>query len=320
MPSNSQNKNQTIKKLEGCLIMGGHFKLKKLLGAGSFGTVYLAKRVAKSNSTGATSTDGEKFAVKVMTRPEEGSVEKWMLDEELRLQATVAGHQNILQVREASYETLKGAKFGCIRMDLCEGGDMNRAILRGMLDKEEQVRSALLQVIDGVMHCHDQGVYHRDLKPANILCSTEGEEVRVRIADFGLATQEAMMSDDTVAGTKSFMPPECICPELRRPNYSPALQDLWAVGMIVAGMSSGVFPWRTARMKDPCFRFYVEDPTRLGELMPRASNEVVQILQYVFRTDPFSRITLEQLREVVEKAPLFKEEEKRGFFDKLFGF
>ncbi|THU99917.1 kinase-like protein [Dendrothele bispora CBS 962.96] len=302
MPSNSQNQKQTIKKLEGCLIMGGHFKLKKLLGAGSFGTVYLAKRVTKSNSN-----DGEKFAVKVMPRPEEGSVEKWMLDEEL-------------QVREASYETLKGEKFGCIRMDLCEGGDMNQAILRGMLDKEEQVRSALLQVIDGVMHCHDQGVYHRDLKPANILCSMEGEGVRVRIADFGLATQEAMMSDDTVAGTKSFMPPECICSEFGRPNYSPALQDLWAVGMIVAGMSSGVFPWRTARTTDPSFMFYMENPTRLGELMPRASDEVVQILQYVFRTDPFSRVTLEQLREVVEKAPLFKEDEKRGFFDKLFGF
>ncbi|THU99922.1 kinase-like protein [Dendrothele bispora CBS 962.96] len=303
--------------------MGGHFKLKKLLGAGSYGTVYLAKRVAKPNPIGAvaTSNDGENFAVKVMPRPEEGSVEKWMSDEELRLQATVAGHRNILQVREASYETLKGEKFGCIRMDLCEGGDMNRAVLRGMLmlDKEEQVRSALLQVIDGVMHCHEQGVYHRDLKPANILCSMEGEEVRVRIADFGLATQEAMMSDGTVAGTKSFMPPECICPELRRPNYSPALQDLWAVGMIVAGTLSGEFPWRTARMSDPSFRFYMENPTRLGELIPRASDEVVQILQYVFRTDPFSRIMLEQLREVVGKVPLFKNE-KRGFFDKLFGF
>ncbi|THU88557.1 hypothetical protein K435DRAFT_803427 [Dendrothele bispora CBS 962.96] len=80
------------------------------------------------------------------------------------------------------------------------------------------------------------------------------------------------------------------------PNYSPALQDLWAVGMIVTGMPSGVFPW---------WNPYVENPARLGELMPRASDDAVQILQYVFKTDPFSRITLEQLREVVEKASLF---------------
>ena len=39
--------SQNIKKLEGCSIMNGHFKLGKLLGSGAYGTVYSAVRAGK---------------------------------------------------------------------------------------------------------------------------------------------------------------------------------------------------------------------------------------------------------------------------------
>jgi serine/threonine protein kinase len=295
--------SQNIQKLEGSFIMNGHFKLTKRLGNGAFGTVYLAVRAVRKGV-------GEKFAVKVMPRPDVGSKQKFMLDEELRLQATVGGHRNVVEVRETSYEMLNGESYACIRMDLCSGGDMLDATRNGVFDKEERVRSALLQIIDGVMHCHQQNIFHRDLKPANVLCSMEGKNVRVRIADFGLAVNQPVCYAwrDGVAGTPTYMPPELRPGVHANTMYNPEKQDIWAIGYMMATMCNGKYPWAEARDSDPSFKCFLEDPTQLSELLPLASDEIVTVLQRVLDPLPSARMSLPELREQVEKVPLFKKE------------
>lgn len=61
-----------------------------------------------------------------------------------------------------------------------------------------------LQILDGVEHCHELGIFHRDLKPENILCARGGE--RLMIADFGLATSEKQ-STDFGCGSTFYMSP-----------------------------------------------------------------------------------------------------------------
>jgi len=181
--------------------MEGHFKLKKFLGSGAFSVVYLAVRARKG-----ARKEGGKFAVKVLPKalvPEE----KAKLDTELDLQTRAGGHRNVVEAREVSREKLKGEEFVCIRMDLCDDGDMARAIEKGIFNKEEQVRSAFLQIIDGILHCHENGVFHRDLKPENVPVSVEDKDVRVKIADFGLATNDKVCYDLDFPGTPKYMPP-----------------------------------------------------------------------------------------------------------------
>jgi serine/threonine protein kinase len=303
--------SQNIEKLEGCFIMNGHFKLTKVLGTGAFGTVYTAVRAVGKGV-------GEKFAVKVMPRPDVGPKQKLMLDE-LRLQAAVGGHKNVVEVREVSNETLNGESYACIRMDLCDVGDIFTATRKGVFDKEERVRSAVLQIIDGMIHCHQRQVFHRDLKPDNILCSMEGKDVRVRIADFGLATdQQVCYEEDGVYGTMKYMPPERFRLSQAGATYSPEKQDTWAIGYILATMCNGKFPWAMASATDPWFRRYLEDADVLAELLPLVSQELVKVLKGALDTSPASRMSLKELREHVEKVPLFKKEEKRGFWAKLF--
>ncbi|KAK7460999.1 hypothetical protein VKT23_008926 [Stygiomarasmius scandens] len=303
--------SQTIKSLEGCFIMDGHFELKKLLGAGAFGTVYLAERVARGKEN-----DGERFAVKVLPMPRHASTqEKQLLVAELLLQMEVSGHKNVVHAREVSHATLKGEEFACIRMDLCEGGDMLDALREGIFDSQKQARSAFLQVIDGVMHSHHRGVFHRDLKYENVLCASKGKESCLQIADFGLATKETLITNGHCAGTPRYMPPECISRAFRGPQgYSPAQQDIWAIGTMLA-LLCGDLPWQVAcPVSDPKFAADLQDPSTFS--LKHASDELVNFLRTkIFTVDPSKRASLEEIRDFVKRKPLF---EKEGFFSRLF--
>ncbi|KAK7439056.1 hypothetical protein VKT23_017762 [Stygiomarasmius scandens] len=308
----SSGRSQTIKNLKGCAIMDGHFKLKKLLGAGAFGTVYLAERVAKG-----AENDGERFAVKVMPRPDKETPGMQQLAGELLLQMKVSGHKNVLHARELSSSMLKGEKFACVRMDLCEG-DMRNAMSKRVINSESHIREAFLQVLDGVMHLHKHNVYHRDLKFDNVLYVKEGKEINVKIADFGLATGKKVITDGSYAGTSRFMPPECISPTYRRSKgYSPAKQDIWALGIMLAALCGGKFPWLLACSSNVRFQVYANDSSILNTYLLNASDELVEMLRHrILTVDPTKRASLEEIRQFVATAPLVKTE--KGFFSKLF--
>lgn len=44
-----------------------------------------------------------------------------------------------------------------------------------------------VQLLNGLVHLHSNGVFHNDIKLENILASTEGNALRLKYADFGLA-------------------------------------------------------------------------------------------------------------------------------------
>jgi len=205
----------------------------KELGKGGFSVVYKCTKTV----------DGEDFAVKV--------IEKEALKEDIKLlQREVdimkkVDHPNILRLHEI-YEDEQRV---FIVMELIDGSELFDRIVDKGFYSERYSKILIKQIISAVAYLHEYGIAHRDIKPENLLCSGEGEEEIVKIADFGLskffAGEEELV---TSCGTPGYVAPEVLLCE----SYDKAV-DMWGIGIITYVLLAGYPP------------FYADDDTAMFE-------------------------------------------------------
>ncbi|KAJ3402544.1 hypothetical protein HDU80_004967 [Chytriomyces hyalinus] len=196
---------------------------------------------------------------------------------------------------------------------------------------EDVVKEVFVQIADAVLHCHNSGWYHRDLKPENCLISTAN--YKVKLADFGLTTAEEW-STELGCGSVRYMAPECFelthnTPEGVSPGqpvpppakslpvpagvlsggYSPAANDVWALGVILLNLLFGKNPWFEAHMTDAIFSaFAISNPNILRQQF-NLTLQFDAILRRVFELDPRRRCSVQDLKLLVESVTHFVEKE-----------
>ncbi|KAI8615967.1 kinase-like domain-containing protein, partial [Chytriomyces sp. MP71] len=176
------------------------------------------------------------------------------------------------------------------------------------------VKDIFTQIANAVHYIHSVGVYHRDLKPENLLLSTS--DMTVRLADFGLATDEDW-SDNMGCGSVRYMSPECLGiplealmkhpPSNRLQNlvgYSPLKNDVWSLGVILMNLIFARNPWHSP--KDPfCSQRYLYNQEFALRDEFNLSPEFDQILRRCFDPNPDTRCTVLELRDAVWALPSF---------------
>ena len=101
---------------------------------------------------------------------------------------------------------------------------------------EDVARYFFNQIVNAVDHMHARDIAHLDLKPENILMD---EDLTVKIADFGFATNQNVGFLTEFNGTRPYMAPELI----ERRTYNGKQADVFSIGVILYFLATGYYPF-----------------------------------------------------------------------------
>jgi eukaryotic-like serine/threonine-protein kinase len=158
----------------------------------------------------------------------------------------------------------------------------------------EELLEVAIQIADGLTAAHAAGIIHRDLKPANILISRDGQ---VKLLDFGLATGQpaaggsndvtaaAVITDaGTTVGTAAYM-----SPEQARGQALDARSDLWALGVILYEIATGVRPFDGPTTAVVFEAILSRAPVPVQERNPAVPADVARIIDRLLDKDRETR-------------------------------
>jgi len=270
-------------------VLQGTVQLVEVLGVGAYGVVYRGVHVHDPRL---------QFAIKALNKVGLEPRQRAFQQREIRLHHQVSEHPNVVSL----YEIIDTPDCTYVVLELCPGGDLFSRITDQAfyVGQESLIKNAFLQLVDAVSYCHSVGVYHRDLKPENILVAQDG--ITLKLADFGLATQD-YLSPDFGCGSTFYMSPECQQASPRPGSvYASAPNDVWSLGVILVNLTCGRNPWKRASMEDSTFRAYMKDRSFLKSILP-LSDELDHILSRVFDCNPAQRMSLAELRQAILYCP-----------------
>ncbi len=266
-------------------VIEGRYKYIERIGRGAFGTVLLMEDTVVD----------ERLILKFLN-PNVAQDEEIMkrFVHELRYSRKIT-HQNVIRI----YDFLYIQGLYAISMEYFPSHTLGAEIVG---EKPMELKRALGFAIDictGMAVAHQVGVVHRDLKPANLLINNEG---LLKIVDFGVAA--AQREGDTqltktgyVIGSPKYMAPEQI---LGKKVDQRA--DVYALGVIVYEMLTGVPPYSRGDHMSVMYQHVqgkARTPKDLNPALPEGLSEVVMQAMAVDKTRRFQ--TMDELKAALAR-------------------
>lgn len=204
----------------------------KLLGKGSYGTVYKVQKKDNKKIYALKELDTSKLKTKYDIKS---------LINELKI---LCYHDSdyLLKCKDIFYEKKKIN----IITDYAKYIDLSNLIEKNKNRKtklnEKIIWLIFIKCCYGLEYLHNYNIIHRDLKTANILLSDNGS---VWLADFGVSKiLENKISSFTMIGTPYYVSPEMFSDK----NYDKKI-DIWALGCILYELATLNVPFKANDMK-----------------------------------------------------------------------
>ncbi|XP_039942209.1 ribosomal protein S6 kinase alpha-1 isoform X2 [Hirundo rustica] len=244
------------------------FELLKVLGQGSFGKVFLVRKITPPDSN-------HLYAMKVLKKATLKVRDRLRTKIERDILADV-NHPFVVKLHYA-FQT-EGKLY--LILDFLRGGDLFTRLSKEVMFTEEDVKFYLAELALGLDHLHSLGIIYRDLKPENILLDEEGH---IKLTDFGLS-KEAIDHEKkaySFCGTVEYMAPEVV----NRQGHSHSA-DWWSYGVLMFEMLTGSLPFQGKDRKDTMTLIL---KAKLG--MPQfLSAEAQSLLRALFKRNPANRL------------------------------
>jgi len=109
--------------------------------------------------------------------------------------------------------------------------------------KIDEVKYIMTCLLKGLVDCHAADIVHRDVKPENILCHFEGDELLIKVADFGLCDLVTKDKNGEMGTRGKFGTPYYVAPEVACDLRYNTQADMWSCGVLMYKLLSGIFPF-----------------------------------------------------------------------------
>lgn len=243
------------------------FELLRVLGEGSFGKVFLVRKIIGKDA-------GALYAMKVLKKATLKVKDRVRSTTERNILADV-GHAFIVKLHYA-FQT-PGKLY--LILDFLRGGDLFTRLSKEVMFTEEDVKFYLAELALALNHLHSIGIIYRDLKPENILLDQDGH---IALTDFGLSKQPLDGSKTySFCGTVEYMAPEVVN---RKGHHFSA--DWWSFGVLMYEMLTGNLPFHCSTRQETMNQIL---KAKLG--MPdNLSSEAQSLLRALFKRNPQNRL------------------------------
>jgi len=289
------------------------YKPTKLLGTGSFGSVYEAKNTIFQNIV----------AMKVINKDPNNELDEQEIRNEIDILKKLS-HPNIVKI----YEFYISNSHYYIVTEFCRDGELFSYIKNKY--SERQLAVLFYQVFSGLWYLHDNKILHRDIKLENIMISQKekdnetGEELFwAKIIDFGTAKIfEKNKKEKDVVGSSYY-----IAPEVLQQNYNEKC-DTWSVGVILYMMLVGRAPFDGKDDEEIILKINSADYNSKEPKLMKHSPEVRDLVSKLLEKDTDKRYSAKEAiahpwfqkyggRSLYSN---FKKEEIEPYINKLFNY
>jgi serine/threonine-protein kinase len=260
-------------------ILGGKYRLVRLLGAGGMGEVYEAQH----------ELIGRRFALKFL-HPQLASNTEVVA--RFQREAQAAGsleNENIAAVVDAGTAD-DGAPY--LVMEYLDGEDLAHLLVRGGPLPVLRAVYIMIQACRGLAAAHSRGIVHRDLKPENLyICRRNDGSDLIKVLDFGIAklhtgrASTSLTQTGTTMGTPYYMSLE----QARGAKDVDHRTDIYALGVILYEMLSGAKPHPGESYNAILYHVLTQEPALLDSIRTGLPPSLSVIVQKAMAREPNDR-------------------------------
>ena len=210
------------------------YTLKKILGRGGMGVVWLARDDKLDREVAL------KFLPEVVMS-DRSAMEELKHETRRALELT---HSNIVRI----YDFVEDAAVAAISMEFVPGDTLanSRMDQPGRIFEVAGLRRLTRQLCSALAYAHEKArIVHRDLKPANLLLDAHGD---LKIADFGIARSISDSVSRISAQAGSSGTPVYMSPQQMMGEKPAVTDDIYALGATLYELLTGKPPFYTGNV------------------------------------------------------------------------
>lgn len=288
--------------LGGGTVIGGKYRLERLVGAGAMATIWSAVHL----------TLGRRVAIKCVRAdvlPDPEAIARFL--REARTAAAIR-HPFVIDIFDVGLIEDDGSPY--MVMELLEGGgSLADRFAHGPPMAAADFVELVVGLLGGLHAAHQAGVIHRDLKPGNIVLAHDAEGRLVpKLVDFGISLvtgashagqgAERITKNGFIVGTPLYMSPE----QVRGQDDLDPRADLFSMGVIIFEAMAGGPPHEAGALGELMIKIATEDAVPLEMVRPEVGQDLSDVVATAMARDREERFAdAAEMRDALQAlAPL----------------